>query len=92
MRKLALVMASVAGLGFAAPAVAMENSAAQGRIQLAQLSVSVGTPRATVRERVIVRGDRDRRHNRNWRSHRAQSDSVVIVKRKPMRKTVIIQR
>lgn len=98
MRKLALVMASVAGLGFAAPAVAMDNSASQDRIQLAQadFSVRVGGDRNRdrVRERTVIRSDRgDRDHGRNWRSHRAHSDNVVIVKkRKPARKTVIIER
>jgi hypothetical protein len=95
MRKLTLALASVAALGFAAPSFASENSAAQGRIQLAQaagVSVSVGE-RPAVRSRVIVRGDRDRDHRRGWRSHRAQADSVVIVKkRKPVKRTVIIER
>jgi hypothetical protein len=95
MRKLALVMASVAGLGFAAPAVAMDNSASQDRIQLAQadFSVRIGDRnRDRVRERTVIRTDRDRGYHRGWRS-RAHSDNVVIVKkRKPARKTVIIER
>ena len=92
MKKMALVLASVAGLGFTAPSFAMDNSAVQGKIQLAQanFSVRVGEPR--VRERVIVR-HHDRGYHRGWRNHRAYSDRVVIVKKhRPARKTVIIER
>jgi hypothetical protein len=74
------------------PSFASDN-AAQGRIQLAQaagVSVSVGDgPR--VRSGVVVR-----EHDRGYRSgyrHYGRSDNVVIVKkRKPARKTVIIER
>ena len=94
MRKLTLALASVAALGFAAPSFASDDSAAQGRIQLAQaagVSISVGD-RPAARSRVVVR-DGDRHHRRHWRSHRAQADSVVIVKkRKPVKRTVIIER
>ncbi len=94
MRKLTLALASVAAIGFAAPSFASESSTAQGRIQLAQaagVSVSIGE-RPAVRSRVVVR-ERDRHHRRHWRSHRASSDSVVIVKkRKPAKRTVIIER
>jgi hypothetical protein len=94
MRKLAFILASVAGLGFTAPGFATENVAAQDRIQLAQadFSVRVGTPRRAERNRVVIR-DGDRHHRRHWRSHRAETDRVVIVKkRKPARRTVIIER
>lgn len=93
MRKIALLLASVAGLGFTAPSFAMDRSAHDGRIQLAQanLSVSVGE-RPSVRKKVIIRSDRDR-GRRNWRHHSARGDSVVIVKkRKPAKRTVIIER
>ena len=92
MKKIALVLASVAGLGFTVPSFAMDNSAPQDRIQLAQadFSVRVGEPRA--RERVVVR-DHDRGYHRGRRNHRAEADRVVIVKkRKPAKKTVIIER
>ena len=92
MKKMALVLASVAGLGFITPSFAMDNSAVQGKIQLAQanFSVRVGEPR--VRERVIVR-DHDRGYHRGWRNHRAHSNRVVIVKKhRPAKKTVIIER
>ena len=95
MRKLALVMASVAGLGFVTPSIASDDSAALGRVQLAQaagVSISVGD-RPAVRSRVVVRERHDRGHHRGWRHHRAQADTVVIVKkRKPMRRHVIIER
>ena len=93
MKKLALVLASVAGLGFTAPAVATENSAPQARIQLAQadFSVRIGEPRRHVREKVIIR-DRDR--HRHWRGHNARAESVTVVKRRPavkVKKKVIIR-
>ena len=93
MKKLALVLASVAGLGFAAPSYASDNSARDGRIQLAQAGVSVSIgERPAVRKKVIVRSDRDR-GRRAWRAHNARADSVVIVKkRKPAKRTVIIER
>jgi len=94
MKKLAFVIGTLAAIGFAAPGSAMDNSAAQGRVQLAQagISVSVGD-RPHVRSGVVIRGDRDRHRHRHYRSHRAQADSVVIVKkRKPARRTVIIER
>jgi len=93
MRKIALVMASLAGIGFAGPGYATDDSAAQGRVQLAQAGVSVSIgDRPAVRSRVVVR-DHDRGYHRGWRSHRAQADRVVIVKkRKPAKKTVIIER
>jgi len=93
MRKFALVMASVAGLGFAAPAFASDNGAGEARIQLAQLgvSVNVGTPGVVVRDRGYHRGHRHHRH-RHYHNHRAQGDVVIVKKRKPARKTVIIDR
>ena len=92
MQKLALVMASVATLGFATPSFASDQ--AQAPIQLAQaagVSVSVGdAPR--VRSSVVVRERHDRGYHRGWRHH-ARGDSVVIVKkRKPAKRTVIIER
>jgi hypothetical protein len=94
MKKLVLVMASVAGLGFAAPSFASDVNASQGRIQLAQagVSISVGTP--APRGRVVVR-ERHRHHHHGWRHHNARADKVIIVKKKkyrPARKTVIIDR
>ena len=94
MNKLALLAASVAVLGFAPPSFA-SDSAAQGRVQLAQaagVSVSVGDgPR--VRTGVVVHERHDRGLHRGWRHHNARADHVVIVKkRKPARKTVIIER
>jgi hypothetical protein len=98
MNKLALMAASVALLGFTTPSFA-SDSAAQGRIQLAQaagVSVSVGDgPR--VRSGVVVRHDRGyhrgHRHGYRGHSHYGRGDNVVIVKkRKPARKTVIIER
>ena len=96
MKKLALVMASVAGLGFATPSFASDVNASQDRIQVAQAGVSVSIgDRPASRSRVIVR-DRhhDRGHHRGWRHHRAHADHVVVVKkRKPIKKkTVIIDR
>lgn len=92
MRKFALVMASVAGLGFAAPAFASDNAAGEARIQLAQLgvSVNVGTPGVVVRDRHYRH--RHHHHRRHYHSHRAQGDVVIVKKRKPARKTVIIDR
>jgi hypothetical protein len=92
MRKFALVLASVAGLGFAAPAFASDKDAVAPRMQLAQLgvSVNVGTPGVVVRERNYNR--RHHHHRRHYHSHRAQSDVVIVKKRKPARKTVIIDR
>jgi hypothetical protein len=92
MRKFALVLASVAGLGFAAPAFASDDGAAAPRMQLAQLgvSVNVGTPGVVVRDRHYHR--RHHHHRRHYHSHRAQSDVVIVKKRKPVRKTVIIDR
>jgi hypothetical protein len=91
MSKVALMAASVAVFGFATPSFASDTAAA-GRIQLAQagVSVSVGDgPR--VRSGVVVR-DRDRGYRRGYR-HYGRGDNVVIVKkRKPARKTVIIER
>jgi hypothetical protein len=95
MKKLALVMASVAGLGFATPSFASDVNASQGRIQLAQAGVSVSIgERPAARSRVIVRERHDRGHHRGWRHHRAHADHVVVVKkRKPIKKkTVIIDR
>ena len=99
MNKLALMAALVAVFGFTTPSFASDTAAA-GRIQLAQaagVSVSVGDgPR--VRSGVVIR-DRDRgyRHRdrgyRHGHHHYGRGDSVVIVKkRKPARKTVIIER
>jgi hypothetical protein len=92
MRKFALVLASVAGFGFAAPAFASDNDAAAPRLQLAQLgvSVNVGTPGVVVRDRHYHR--RHHHHRRHYHSHRAQGDVVIVKKRKPARKTVIIDR
>ena len=89
MNKLALLAASVAVLGFATP-----SFAAQGRIQLAQAAgVSVGDgPR--VRSGVVVRHDRGyHRGYRHGHRHYGRSNNVVIVKKRaPARKTVIIER
>jgi hypothetical protein len=95
MNKLALLAASVAVLGFANPSFASDG-AAQGRIQLAQaagVSVSVGDgPR--VRSGVVVRHDRGyHRGYRHGHRHYGRSNNVVIVKKRaPARKTVIIER
>lgn len=90
MKKLALMLASVAVVGFATPSFA-SDSAAQGRVQLAQaVGVSVGVgdgPR--VRSRTVIRHDRGL--HRGWRHH-ARGDVVIVKKRKPARKTVIIER
>ncbi len=93
MMKFALVMASVAGLGFAAPAFASDNAAGAARIQLAQagISVNVGTPGVVVHDRGYHRGHRHH-HDRRWHNHRAQGDVVIVKKRKPARKPVIIER
>jgi hypothetical protein len=96
MKKLALVLASVAGLGFVTPSIAMENSAPQARIQLAQadFSVRIGEPRRHrhVREKVIVREGRGHHHHRHWRGHDSRAESVTIVKRRPaVKKKVIIR-
>jgi hypothetical protein len=91
MTKLALMAAAVAVLGFTTPSFA-SDSAAQGRIQLAQanFSVSVGD-RPAVRSRTVIR-ESDRGYRRGYRQY-GRSDNVVIVKkRKPARKTVIIER
>lgn len=98
MNKLALMAASVAVLGFTTPSFA-SDSAAQGRIQLAQanFSVSVGD-RPAVRSRTVIRESdrgyhRGHRHGYRGHSHYGRGDNVVIVKkRKPARKTVIIER
>lgn len=50
MKKIALVVASLAGIAFASPGYAMETSATQERIQLAQAGVSV-----SIGERPAVR-------------------------------------
>jgi hypothetical protein len=102
MKKLALVLASLAGIGFAAPGYAMENSATQERIQLAQAGVSVSIgERPAIRHRTIIRHDRgnhygwrnNRGHRHGWRNHYGRGDNVVIVKkRKPAKRTVIIER
>ena len=102
MKKFALVLASLAGIGFAAPGYAIEGGAAQDRIQLAQANVSVSVgERPAVRHRTIVRHDRGNNYGwRNGRGHRygarnhyGRADNVVIVKkRKPAKKTVIIER
>ena len=82
MKKLVLAAATIAALGFVS--YATDNAAAQG------VSVNVGTP--AVRSGVVVRERHDRGYHRGWRHH-ARGDSVVIVKkRKPARKTVIIER
>ena len=101
MKKFALVLASLAGIGFAAPGYAMESSAAQERIQLAQnFSVNVGE-RPAVRHRTIIRHDRGNHYGwRNGRGHRygarnhyGRADNVVIVKkRRPANRTMIIER
>ncbi len=97
MNKLALMAASVAVLGFTTPSFA-SDSAAQGRIQLAQLGVSVNVgDQPRVRSGVVVRHDRGyhRGHRHGYRGygHYGRGDNVVIVKkRKPARKTVIIER
>ena len=82
MKKFALILASLAGIGFAAPGYAMEGSAAQERIRLAQANVSV-----SVGERPAVRHDRgnhygwaQRSRSSLWRaqplrSRRQSSDS-----------------
>ena len=92
MKKLALMLASVAVVGFATPSFA-SDSAAQGRVQLAQaagVSVSVGDgPR--VRSRTVIRERHDRGLHRGWRSH-ARGDVVIVKKRRPAHKTVIINR
>jgi hypothetical protein len=92
MKKLALMLASVAVVGFATPSFA-SDTAAQDRVQLAQaagVSVSVGDgPR--VRSGVVVRERHDRGLHRGWRHH-ARGDVVIVKKRKPARKTVIIER
>ena len=93
MKTVALVLASVAGLGFATPSVAMESTAPQARIQMAQadFSVRVGEPRRHVREKVIIR-DRDRGH-RHWRGYNSRAESVTVIKRRPaVKKKVIIER
>lgn len=98
MKKLALVMASMAGLGFATPSFASDASAASGRIQLAQAGVSISVGDAPrVRSGVVVR---DRGYHRGHRHHYHRGhghygrsgDVVVVKKRKPARKTVIIER
>lgn len=93
MKKLALVIASVAGIGFATPVLASDNGSAQARVQLAQagVSINVGTPGVVVRDRHYHRHHRHHR-DRHWHSHRAQGDVVIVKKRKPARKTVIIER
>jgi hypothetical protein len=102
MKKFALVLASLAGIGFAAPGYAMDSSSKQERIQLAQAGVSVSIgERPAVRDRTIIRHDRGHhygwRNNRGrhygWRNHYGRGDNVVIVKkRKPAKRTVIIER
>ena len=102
MKKFALVLASLAGIGFAAPGYAMEGSAAQERIQLAQANFSVNVgERPAVRHRTIVRHDRGNhygwRNGRGYRygarNHYGRGDNVMIVKkRQPANRTVIIER
>ncbi len=93
MTKLALMAASVAVLGFATPSFASDTAAA-GRIQLAQaagVSVSVGDgPR--VRSGVVVRERHDRGYHRGHRYYGRGDNVVIVKKRKPARKTVIIER
>ena len=101
MNKLALLAASIAVLGFTAPSFASDNSAAQGRVQMAQagVSVSIGDgsrarsdgPR--VRSRVVVREDRGRHHGmRHHHRHNARAERVMIVKKRAPAPTVIIDR
>jgi hypothetical protein len=94
MNKLALLAASVAVFGFTAPSFASDNTAAAGRIQLAQAGVSISVgDRPAVRSRVVVRErHHDRGYHRGYR-HNARADRVVVVKKhRPARKTVIIER
>jgi hypothetical protein len=81
MKKLVLAATAIAALGFVS--YATDNAAAQG------VSVSVGTP--AVRSGVVVRERHDRGLHRGWRHH-ARGDVVIVKKRKPARKTVIIER
>ena len=101
MKKFALVLASLAGIGFATPGYAMEGSATQERIQLAQANVSVSVgERPAVRHRTIVRHDRGnhygwrngRGHHYGAHNHYGRADNVVIVKKRPANRTMIIER
>jgi hypothetical protein len=90
MKKLALGLATAAVLGFAAPALAIDNAAAPDRIRLAQADVTVKTkvaPRHSVKKKVVIK---HRRHA-VFASHPARKK--VIIKRGPhVKKKVIIER
>ncbi len=92
MTKLALLAAaSVAVLGFATPSFASDDTS-QARIQLAQLSVGVNVgDRPRVRSGVVIR-EHDRGYRRGYRSYGRNDNVVIVKKRKPARKTVIIER
>jgi hypothetical protein len=92
MKKLALGLATAAVLGFAAPALATDNTAAApDRIRLAQADVTVKTKvghRHSIGKKVVIK---ERRHHRVFASH--PSRKKVIIKRGPhVKKKVIIER
>jgi hypothetical protein len=93
MKKLALGLATAAVLGFAAPALATDNTAAApDRIRLAQADVTVKTKvghrHDMGRKKIVIK---ERRHHAVFASH--PSRKKVIIKRGPhVKKKVIIER
>jgi hypothetical protein len=91
MRKLALGLATAAVLGFAAPALASDNSAAApDRIRLAQADVTVKTkvmPSRGMKKKVVIK-------QRKKAVFAAQpTRKKVIIKRGPhVKKKVVIER
>ena len=83
MKKLVFALATIAGLGFAAPAFAASAPSADGaRVHLAQLDVRIGEPRRS-RSRVIIRDrDRDFRRGRSFRDDRRRGSKTTIIKRR----------
>jgi hypothetical protein len=79
MRKLVIALAAIAGLGFAAPAVA-RDAGDGARIHFAQADVKVTTTRhGRVAKKVVVRRDRHH-HRRDWHGHR-HGKTVVVIKK-----------
>jgi hypothetical protein len=89
MRKLALALAAVAALGFAAPSFVGDASAAQGvKVAAAGTTVKVRHGHARHATKMIVR--RDRGLHRGWaHSRHYGATKKVVIKRAGPRHTVV---
>jgi len=83
MRKITVALASVAILGFAAPASANEKASGQDLIQLARADVKVKVKSERPQSKIVIRHDRGRHLGFSHSRHLGYGKSVTLVKKRP---------